>query len=125
MGNICWFTNLDIKKRHELLETGKKYNPEYYKTYDNYNAIEVSKTADIPMDYDGIMGVPVTFMALYNPDQFEIIEMTRRGEMDKSIKTKIYTINDYPKWNDLNAGPTIIEDGKIKCLYHRILIRRK
>ncbi len=70
--NCTWFTNLDIQKRHENLILYKSYNPEEYPTYDNYNAIEVSKTAEIPFDYDGVMGVPITFMDKYNPEQFEI-----------------------------------------------------
>jgi len=69
----CWFTNLDVAKRHEELILYKKYNRSEYPKYDNYDAIEVSKTNDIPMDYDGIMGVPITFMNKYNPDQFEIL----------------------------------------------------
>jgi len=71
--NTCWFTNLDIDKRHEELILYKKYDPEVYPTYDNYNAIEVSKANDIPIDYDGLMGVPITFMNKYNPKQFEIV----------------------------------------------------
>ena len=73
MGNICWFTNLDIKKRHENLILYKNYSQELYPHYINYDAIEVSKTDFIPADYDGIMGVPITFMDKYNPEQFEII----------------------------------------------------
>ncbi|MDK8275385.1 adenine-specific methyltransferase EcoRI family protein [Varibaculum cambriense] len=73
LGNICWYTNLDIKKRHEDMILIKKYNPEEYPKYDNYDAIEVSKVKDIPYNYDGIMGVPITFMDKYNPDQFEIV----------------------------------------------------
>jgi len=71
--NTCWFTNLDNAKRHEELILYKKYNPEEYPTYDNYNAIEVSKTNDIPIDYKGVMGVPITFMNKHNPEQFEIV----------------------------------------------------
>jgi hypothetical protein len=71
--NTCWFTNLDIAKRHKELILYRKYDPEEYPTYDNYNAIEVSKVNNIPIDYDGVMGVPVTFMNKYNPNQFEII----------------------------------------------------
>ncbi len=71
--NTCWFTNLDIAKRHEELILYKTYDPELYPTYDNYDAIEVSKTNDIPIDYNGVMGVPITFMNKYNPDQFEIL----------------------------------------------------
>ena len=76
MGNICWFTNLDHNKRHEELILYKKYNPEEYPKYDNYNAINVNKVADIPCDYDGVMGVPITFLDKYNPEQFEIVGCT-------------------------------------------------
>ena len=68
-----WFTNLDHKKRHEDIILYKKYSPEEYPKYDNYKAIEVGKTAEIPMDYYGVMGVPVTFLDKYNPEQFEIL----------------------------------------------------
>jgi hypothetical protein len=78
----CWFTNLDIKKRHEDLPLGKKYSPAEYPKYDNYDAIEVSKTADIPKDYAGVMGVPVTFLDKYNPQQFEIIGCNRDVDQD-------------------------------------------
>ena len=72
---VIWFTNLDHKKRHEPLDLYKKYNPEEYPKYDNYDAINVNKSCDIPIDYDGVMGVPITFMDKYNHDQFEIIGM--------------------------------------------------
>ena len=74
-GNICWYTNLDIKKRHEDLLLYRRYkeDPSRYPKYDNYDAIEVSKVKDIPEDYWGVMGVPITFMDSYNPEQFEII----------------------------------------------------
>ncbi len=75
--NTCWFTNLDIKKRHERLILYKKYEPQHYPKYDNFDAIEVSKTNDIPMDFSGMMGVPITFMNKYNPDQFEIVGIDR------------------------------------------------
>ena len=73
MGRIMWFTNLDTTKRHEELTLYKKYTPEEYPKYDNYDAIEVSKVAEIPENYTGVMGVPVTFVDKYNPDQFQII----------------------------------------------------
>ncbi|MDP2693080.1 MAG: adenine-specific methyltransferase EcoRI family protein [bacterium] len=73
MGSVVWFTNLDTTKRHEKLTLYKKYSPEEYPKYDNYNAIEVPKVSEIPMDYDGAMGVPVTFIDKYNPEQFEIL----------------------------------------------------
>ena len=80
--NTCWFTNIDNKKRHEDLILHKTYNRKEYPKYDNYDAIEVAKTADIPMDYDGVMGVPVTFLDRYNPEQFEILGCNRGVEQD-------------------------------------------
>ena len=71
-----WYTNLDIQKRHEELTLYKKYSPEEYPHYDNYDAINVDKTTDIPCDYDGVMGVPITYLDKHNPDQFEIIGAT-------------------------------------------------
>ncbi len=73
---VRWYTNLDLKQRHEEMILVKYYSQEQYPIFDNYNAVEVSKTTDIPCDYPGIMGVPITFMDKYNPDQFEIIGAT-------------------------------------------------
>ncbi len=80
-GSACWFTNLPHSKRNEKLILYKKYNKIDYKKYDNFDAIEVSKVSDIPLDYDGIMGVPITFLYKYNPEQFEIIGVTNHGDM--------------------------------------------
>ena len=96
----CWLTNLDISKRHEELFLYKNYTPEEYPKYDNYDAINVGKVQDIPCDYYGVMGVPITFMDKYNPEQFEIIKF-RKGDDEKDL-----TING-------------------KSPYFRILIRRK
>ena len=101
MGNICWFTNLDIAKRHEELILYKSYNPEEYPHYDNYDAINVNKVAEIPLDYDSVMGVPITFMDKYNPEQFEIIGTSTM---------------DMPK-----GAPYVLG----KRIYERILIRRR
>lgn len=76
LGNICWFTNLDTTKRHEELTLYKQYIPEEYPTYDNYDAINVNKYADIPCNYYGVMGVPITFLDKYNPEQFEIMGLS-------------------------------------------------
>ena len=73
VSGVNWFTNLDIKKRHEDLILYKTYNKTDYPKYDNYDAINVDKTKDIPKDYKGSMGVPITFMDKYNPEQFEIL----------------------------------------------------
>ncbi|EAH5903254.1 hypothetical protein EEL71_01920 [Campylobacter upsaliensis] len=82
-GNICWFTNLTHKKRNEILETIASYkkNPEQYPKYDNYDAINVDKTIEIPLDYDGVMGVPITFLDKHNPKQFEIVDGIGRYSM--------------------------------------------
>lgn len=80
--NTCWFTNLDNAKRHEDLILFKKYSRAEYPKYENYDAIEVAKTADIPMDYGGVMGVPVTFLDKYNPEQFEIVGSNRGIDQD-------------------------------------------
>lgn len=93
LGNICWFTNLDISKRHEDLILYKTYNPEEYPTYDNYDAINVNKVAEIPMDYKGAMGVPITFLDKYNPDQFEILGIDRPLVEEMTGKVSRFRIN--------------------------------
>jgi hypothetical protein len=100
-----WLTNLDNVTRHEELILYKKYNKTEFPTYDNYNAIEVSKTNDIPIDYDGVMGVPITFMNKFNPNQFEILGDYRYHDGCDTA-------------NDINYL-----DGK--QLYKRILIKHK
>ncbi|MCD7711127.1 MAG: adenine-specific methyltransferase EcoRI family protein [Porphyromonadaceae bacterium] len=84
MGNICWFTNLDHNKRHLPLDLYKRYTPEEYPRYDNYDAINVDKTSEIPLDYSGVMGVPITFLDKYCPEQFEIVEF-RKGADGKDL----------------------------------------
>ena len=76
--NVGWFTNLDIAKRHEELICYRKYTPAEFPHYDNYDAIEVSRVEDIPAGYEGAMGVPITFLDMYNPKQFEILGITDR-----------------------------------------------
>ena len=104
-GNINWFTNLDHTKRHEDIILFRTYygNEESYPTYDNYDAINVDKVKDIPMDYEGIMGVPITFIGKCNPNQFEIIDGLNRysiltGATDKTRGTFLNTINGKPKY---------------------------
>lgn len=115
MGRIVWFTNLDTTKRHNELTLYKKYTPEEYPDYDNYNAINVNKYMDIPMDFDGVMGVPITFLDKYNPDQFEVIGSDyniKEGSLPELIKSG---------WSGkLDRGYLNGER-----LYSRILIRRK
>ena len=93
LGNACWFTNLDHKKRNEDLILYKKYSPDEYPKYDNYDAINVNKTAHIPKDYAGEMGVPITFLDKHNPDQFEIIGMDRPLMTELTGKQSRFRIN--------------------------------
>lgn len=132
MGNVCWFTNLDIQKRHENIILYKRYTPEEYPKYDNYDAINVDKVADIPCDYDGVMGVPITFLDKYSPEQFEIVEF-RKGNDGKDL---IYSTlkgggspallqNTHPSMpigGLMNNPKDTAVNGKSK--YARILIRR-
>ena len=83
-GNIGWFTNLGIAKRNEKLVLREKYTPEKYPRYDNYDAINVDKVSDIPVDYDGVMGVPISIMDHYNPEQFEIVGF-KKGDDGKDL----------------------------------------
>ncbi|MBU2415722.1 adenine-specific methyltransferase EcoRI family protein, partial [Patescibacteria group bacterium] len=80
----CWFTNLEVGKHKEHIILYKKYNPDEYPKYDNYDAINVNKYADIPCDYEGVIGVPITFIDKYNPEQFEIVKF-RKGDDDKDL----------------------------------------
>lgn len=123
-GNVGWYTNLDTTKRHEKLTLYKKYSAKEYPKYDNYNAIEVSKVSDIPMNYEGAMGVPVTFLDKYNPNQFEILGITDRDPKNK-YRAKMYTKNDSPKYNDLNRRAAIKVSGELKPTYARLLIKLK
>ena len=110
-GNIGWFTNLGIKKRHEKIVLRKKYTPEEYPTYDNYEAINVNKTAEIPSDYDGVMGVPISFLDKYNPNQFEIVGWSRHNDLNM----------DGGYWKKGTCNDALI-GGKL--VYRRILIRK-
>ena len=83
---VRWFTNLDNTNRNEELILYKQYNPEEYPKYDNYNAINVDKTKEIPIDYEGVMGVPITFIDKYNPEQFELLGIMNTGEENKGIR---------------------------------------
>ena len=96
---VRWYTNLDYKERHEDLILYKAYNESEYPKYDNYNAVNVDKTKDIPMDYKGAMGVPITFMDKYNPEQFEIIALGIIGSINFTCKKKMFIL-------DKNGKPT-------------------
>ena len=117
---VRWFTNLDYEERHEDITLYKQYTPKEYPHYVNYDAIEVSKTADIPHDYYGEMGVPITFLDKYNPDQFEIIG---------SSWSVGNPISDYAvKGTYVSGGMRFYlsnGDGTYRRLYDRIVIKRK
>jgi len=123
-GNVGWYTNLNTTKRQENLTLYKKYSPKEYQKYDNYNAVEVSKVSDIPMDYKGVMGVPVTFLDKYNPNQFEILGITDRDPKNK-YRAKMYTKEDSLKYNDLNRRAAIRVNNELKPTYARLLIKLK
>ena len=109
----CWYTNLDVSYRHDRLIFTKEYTPEEYPTYYNYDGIDVKKSKEIPGDYDGFMGVPITFLQIYNPEQFEIIGLSIR------VKKKF-------RWNGDKSDLWLEKDGKPwKCPFRRIIIRNK
>jgi hypothetical protein len=109
-GNACWFTNLDISKRHEDLILYKRYDPVLYPSYDNFDAIEVSKTVDIPADFDGVMGVPVTFLDKHNRDQFEIVGITRAWSGDAA---KVYPQQIQINPNGQRSTVTKLNDSEV------------
>ena len=117
---VRWFTNLDIKQRHEEMILVRRYIPDEYPKYVNYNAIEVAKTSDIPCDYAGEMGVPITFMDKYNPDQFEIVGISR--ELVRTLSDDVRKNGAYPQIGRfyLDAG-----EAKYKKVYGRLVIRNK
>jgi len=140
VSGVVWFTNLDISKRHEDLILYKSYNTEEYPTYDNYDAIEVCKTKDIPVDYDSVMGVPITYLNKYNPDQFEIVGISKTwfGASTKIYPQQIQVSVDgrKSKVGKLNDGATLkidsppqnktyymVEDDYYIQLYARVLVR--
>jgi hypothetical protein len=129
---VRWFTNIDHGRRHQPLQLMSmvdnlrfhkklKGQSKYYH-YDNYNAIDVPFTELVPSDYDGIMGVPVSFVDKYCPEQFEILGMTDR---DSALQIKKYTKEQSPKYSDLNRRGAILINGELISTYPRILIRHK
>lgn len=125
VSGVNWFTNLDHNKRHEELDMVCRYTPEEYPTYANYDAIEVSKTSDIPCDYPDKMGVPTTFLDKYNPDQFEIIGLAE-GDLGKELGLKPYD-RELKKLNkSLRDGQVFyMKNGIPQKPYSRIIIRNK
>jgi hypothetical protein len=128
-----WYTNIEHKKRNEELDLYRKYNETDYPKYDNYDAIEVSKVADIPMGYEGVMGVPITFLDKYCPSQFEIISASDFAVNDiegwKGVSEEFYNLY-YKRGNkgQIQIGwplPHYIENGVAKIPYKRIFIRKR
>ena len=109
---VRWWTNVDYQERHEDLILYKKYTKNEYPKYDNYDAINIDKTREIPSDYDGVMGVPITFLDHYNPDQFEILGMSASAGYDADIV-------GIPFIGEKDARPLL----KGKNTYARIFIR--
>ena len=145
VSGVVWFTNIETSKRHEELILYKKYSSDEYPKYDNYEAINVDKTNEIPMDYDGVMGVPITFLDKYNPDQFEIVELGIVGSCNFTCNKKMeildkngnstgkYTFNAkgtlYKKYNperDKKPAFKNAETGELySSIYARILIQKR
>ena len=141
----CWYTNLPTTKQEEVLVLYKRYTPEEYPKYDNYDAIDVSKVTDIPQDYNGVIGVPITFLDKYNPEQFEIVALGIVGSCDFTCEKKMeildkngmptgkYTINAkgtlYRKHLETDTKPAAFRDcetGELyQSIYARILIKKK
>ena len=123
-GNICWFTNVENKKRNQPLDLYKKYNQNEYPKYDNYDAIEVSKTCEIPEDYDGAMGVPISFLDKYCPTQFEILWIASghsKTTMPKNIAQILNANFELKSKANTGNGYAILNGVQ---LYHRLLIRK-
>ena len=134
---VRWFTNLDHKKRHEELILYHTYSPEEYPKYYNFDGINVNATNDIPVDYDGAMGVPITFLDKYNPDQFEIITLgigegnftpTKKYQKFRDPITKEYVSDkrDYLLYVRDPQGKYLTSEGyRLNKVYARIIIKKK
>jgi hypothetical protein len=128
LGNCQWWTNLDVKKRHEELPLYEKYDPAKYPKYANYDAIEVGRAVEIPLDYDGEMGVPISFLDKYNPEQFEIIGQSR--SLSRPIQTQSGPICRYKDRNGymrqaVNERFCLPDGDTWRQLYDRVVIKRK
>lgn len=121
-GNIGWFTNLDVAKRHKKLILWKNYTPEEYPRYDNYDAINVDKVSEIPCDYDGVMGVPISFLDSHCPEQFEIIWQASGNTRACCPHTILYDELHYVQHSEDRGGCGVINGKRV---YSRIFIRKK
>ena len=118
---VRWFTNLDTTRRHAPIALTHKYTPEEYPRYENYDAIDVGRTKNIPTDYHGVMGVPITFLDKYSPEQFEIV-MLANGNARTNVPLKTLAEVSYRQHPEDRGGVGIINGRRV---YARILIRRK
>ena len=131
---ICWFTNLDHNKRHECLDLVCRYSKEDYPKYENYDAIDVKSVSEIPYNYYGLMGVPITFLDKYNPEQFDLIGNTCDTDWLREVGVGIMgqaTIDNLRQQGNkahVTANMNslyIMKDGKVSLPYARIIIRNK
>lgn len=124
LGNVCWFTNMGKGEKHKEIALISEYNKEAYPKYDNYDAIEVSRVKDIPCNYYGVMGVPITFLEKYNPNQFEILTIAC-GNSWSNYKDDLKKLGFNPeiKHKGGSGSGSAIVSGKVK--YVRLLIKRK
>jgi len=118
---VRWFTNIDLRERTERLELTRLYHPKEYPAYENYDAIDVSRTKHIPVDYSGLMGVPITFLDKYNPDQFEIV-MLANGNVRSNVSISTLKEVNYRPHPDDKGGVGILNGRRV---YARIIVRRK
>ena len=123
VSGVNWFTNLDMQKRHESIILYKSYKPEDYPKYENFDAINVNRTEEIPFDYNGVMGVPITFMDKYCPDQFKIIGLGIT-DLGKSIGVGDYD-RKYKTPASRDGTLYYVKDGKGVVPYARVLIQNK
>ena len=121
-GNIGGYTNLNVAKRHKKLILWKNYTPEEYRTYDNYSAINVNKVSEIPCDYDGVMGVPISFLDSHCPEQFEIIWQASGNTRACCPHTILYDELHYVQHSEDRGGCGVINGKRV---YSRIFIRKK
>lgn len=130
VSGVTWFTNLDIKKRHEDVILYKQYTANEYPKYENYNAINIDKTENIPYDYDGVMGVPITFMDKYNPDQFRIIGLGI-ANLGLSVGVQPYKLHhkkyrkEVQKRGAVDGDLYMMNGDEVIVPYARILIQKK
>ena len=124
LANIRWLTTLEHGLQPDFIPLRMKYSPDDYRMFDNYAAMNVDRTCDIPGDYGGVMGVPITFLSLWNRDQFDLLGVSDRVDRF-GLKIRTYTAADHGDWRDLNAGPVVRIGGRLIKKYRRVFIRNR